>query len=417
MSKITKPRGFNDLDPNEFEHKSNLLDVIKNIFNSYFFREIETPIVEKKELFIRSVGEETDIVNKEMFTFQDRKGDDLVLRPEGTAGCLRFAIDSGLVDSGPTKLSYAGPMFRYERPQKGRSRQFFQVSAEIYGVRGFEADLELLMMTNEIFQSFGLSNISLNINSLGDLESQKKYSSELKEYFSDFSNILDEDSLKRLDTNPLRILDSKNEETQKVIKNAPKISSFFSQKSTANYELIKEGLTDLGISFKEDERLVRGLDYYNDLVFEWTSPDLGSQNTFCGGGRYDRLSQQLGGRDCPATGFSIGLDRLTLIAKIKGSNVSSSLQIILTDESYVSNGLELSKKLRQENKDLRVLFSGYQSSLKNQLKKADKNNIDFAVIIGPEEVRSKSFSLKKLKEDEDQLTLEYDQLVKEIKNE
>lgn len=417
MSKITKPRGFNDLDPNEFEHKSNLLDVIKNIFNSYFFREIETPIVEKKELFIRSVGEETDIVNKEMFTFQDRKGDDLVLRPEGTAGCLRFAIDSGLVDSGPTKLSYAGPMFRYERPQKGRSRQFFQVSAEIYGVRGFEADLELLMMTNEIFQSFGLSNISLNINSLGDLESQKKYSSELKEYFSDFSNILDEDSLKRLDTNPLRILDSKNEETQKVIKNAPKISSFFSQKSTANYELIKEGLSDLGISFKEDERLVRGLDYYNDLVFEWTSPDLGSQNTFCGGGRYDRLSQQLGGRDCPATGFSIGLDRLTLIAKIKGSNVSSSLQIILTDESYVSNGLELSKKLRQENKDLRVLFSGYQSSLKNQLKKADKNNIDFAVIIGPEEVRSKSFSLKKLKEDEDQLTLKYDQLVKEIKNE
>ena len=417
MSKITKPRGFNDLDPNEFEHKSNLLDVIKNIFNSYFFREIETPIVEKKELFIRSVGEETDIVNKEMFTFQDRKGDDLVLRPEGTAGCLRFAIDSGLADSGPIKLSYAGPMFRYERPQKGRSRQFFQVSAEIYGVRGFEADLELLMMTNEIFQSFGLSNISLNINSLGDLESQKKYSSELKEYFSDFSNILDEDSLKRLDTNPLRILDSKNEETQKVIKNAPKISSFFSQKSTANYELIKEGLTDLGISFKEDERLVRGLDYYNDLVFEWTSPDLGSQNTFCGGGRYDRLSQQLGGRDCPATGFSIGLDRLTLIAKIKGSNVSSSLQIILTDESYVSNGLELSKKLRQENKDLRVLFSGYQSSLKNQLKKADKNNIDFAVIIGSEEVRSKSFSLKKLKEDEDQLTLKYDQLVKEIKNE
>ena len=417
MSKVTKPRGFYDLDPNEFEHKSNLLDVIKNIFNSYFFREIETPIVEKKELFIRSIGEETDIVNKEMFTFQDRKGDDLVLRPEGTAGCLRFAIDSGLVDSGPTKLSYAGPMFRYERPQKGRSRQFFQVSAEIYGVRGFEADLELLMMTNEIFQSFGLSNISLNINSLGDLESQKKYSSELKEYFSDFSNILDEDSLKRLDTNPLRILDSKNEETQKVIKNAPKISSFFSQKSTANYELIKEGLTDLGISFKEDERLVRGLDYYNDLVFEWTSPDLGSQNTFCGGGRYDRLSQQLGGRDCPATGFSIGLDRLTLIAKIKGSNVSSSLQIILTDESYVSNGLELSKKLRQENKDLRVLFSGYQSSLKNQLKKADKNNIDFAVIIGPEEVRSKSFSLKKLKEDEDQLTLKYDQLVKEIKNE
>ena len=417
MSKITKPRGFNDLDPNEFEHKSNLLDVIKNIFNSYFFREIETPIVEKKELFIRSVGEETDIVNKEMFTFQDRKGDDLVLRPEGTAGCLRFAIDSGLVDLGPIKLSYAGPMFRYERPQKGRSRQFFQVSAEIYGVRGFEADLELLMMTNEIFQSFGLSNISLNINSLGDLESQKKYSSELKEYFSDFSNILDEDSLKRLDTNPLRILDSKNEETQKVIKNAPKISSFFSQKSTANYELIKEGLSDLGISFKEDERLVRGLDYYNDLVFEWTSPDLGSQNTFCGGGRYDRLSQQLGGRDCPATGFSIGLDRLTLIAKIKESNVSSSLQIILTDESYVSNGLELSKKLRQDNKDLRVLFSGYQSSLKNQLKKADKNNIDFAVIIGPEEVRSKSFSLKKLKEDEDQLTLKYDQLVKEIKNE
>ena len=161
MSKVTKPRGFNDLDPSEFEHKSNLLNEIKTIFNSYFFKEIETSIVEKKELFIRSVGQETDIVNKEMFTFQDRKGEDLVLRPEGTAGCLRFAIDSGLLDLGPIKLSYAGPMFRYERPQKGRSRQFFQVSAETYGVRGFEADLELLMMANEIFQRFGMSNVSL----------------------------------------------------------------------------------------------------------------------------------------------------------------------------------------------------------------------------------------------------------------
>ena len=417
MSKVTKPRGFNDLDPSEFEHKSKLLNEIKTIFNSYFFKEIETPIVEKKELFIRSVGEETDIVNKEMFTFQDRKGEGLVLRPEGTAGCLRFAIDSGLLDLGPIKLSYAGPMFRYERPQKGRSRQFFQVSAETYGVRGFEADLELLMMANEIFQRFGMSNVSLNINSLGDEESQKKYASDLKKYLSDFSEALDEDSLKRLETNPLRILDSKNEETQKVIKNAPKISSFLSQKSADNYELIKEGLNDLGISYIEDEKLVRGLDYYNDLVFEWTSPDLGSQNTFCGGGRYDRLSKQLGGRDCPAAGFSIGLDRLALITQANKSTSSSSLQIILTDESYVSDGLQLSQKLRKDNKDLRVLFSGYQSSLKNQLKKADKNNIDFAVIIGPEEVRSKNFSLKKLKEDEDQLTLEYDQLVKELKNE
>ena len=181
--------------------------------------------------------------------------------------------------------------------------------------------------------------------------------------------------------------------------------------------MIKVGLYDLGISYKEDEKLVRGLDYYNDLVFEWTSPDLGSQKTFCGGGRYDRLSKQLGGRDCPAAGFSIGLDRLALITKANESTSSSSLQIILTDESYVSDGLKLSQKLRKDNKDLRVLFSGYQSSLKNQLKKADKNNIDFAVIIGPEEVRSKNYSLKKLKEDEDQLTLEYDQLVKELKNE
>ena len=223
--------------------------------------------------------------------------------------------------------------------------------------------------------------------------------------------------MKSLEPNPLRILDSKNEETQKVIKNAPKISSFLSQKSADNYELIKEGLNDLGISYKEDEKLVRGLDYYNDLVFEWTSTDLGSQNTFFGGGRYDRLSKQLVGRDCPAAGFSIGLDRLALITQANESISSSSLQIILTDENYVSEGLKLSQKLRTDNKDLRVLFSGYQSSLKNQLKKADKNNIDFAVIIGPEEVRSKNFSLKKLKEDEDQLTLEYDQLVKELKNE
>ena len=417
MSKVTKPRGFNDLNPHDFEHKSNLLNEIKDILNSYFFREIETPIVEKKDLFIRSVGKETDIVNKEMFSFQDRKGEDLVLRPEGTAGCLRFAIDSGLIDSAPIRLSYAGPMFRYERPQRGRSRQFFQVSAETYGIRGFEADLELLMMANEIFERFELSNISLNINSLGDVASQNKYASELKNYLSEFSENLDDDSLKRLDTNPLRILDSKNEETQKVIKKGPKISAYLSQKSIDTYEHIKEGLDDLGISYEENEKLVRGLDYYNDLVFEWTSSDLGSQDTFCGGGRYDRLSKQLGGRDCPAAGFSIGLDRLALIAQTKDLNLSSSVQIILTHESLVSNGLELSKNLRKDIKNIRVLFSGYQSSLKKQLKKANRNNIDFAVIIGPEEMKTGSFSLKKLNEDQDQLTLEYDQLLKELRNE
>ena len=416
MDKISSIRGMPDVFESDTNYLAELNEVLSKIFLSHNLNEVNTPILEQTELFVRSTGVTSDIVNKEIYSFNDRNEQSLSLRPEGTAGVVRSIIQKKL-DNSEHKLWYQGPMFRYERPQKGRSRQFFQVSAETYGVRGFEADLELLMMANEIFQRFGIGNVSLNINSLGDEESQKKYASELKKYLSDFSEALDEDSLRRLETNPLRILDSKNEETQKVIKDAPKISLFLSQKSADNYELIKEGLNDLGISYIEDEKLVRGLDYYNDLVFEWTSPDLGSQNTFCGGGRYDRLSKQLGGRDCPAAGFSIGLDRLALITQANESTSSSSLQIILTDESYVLDGLKLSQELRKDNKDLRVLFSGYQSSLKNQLKKADKNNIDFAVIIGPEEVRSKNFSLKKLKEDEDQLTLEYDQLVKELKNE
>ena len=363
--KFKSLRGMDDLFSIDLAKWQTLETAFRSVFLKFNAGEVRNPILESTDLFARSVGSSSDIVNKELYTFNDRNDESISLRPEGTAGLVRSLIESKK-DNETGKYWYQGPMFRYERPQKGRSRQFFQVSAETYGVRGFEADLELLMMANEIFQRFGIGNVSLNINSLGDEESQKKYASELKKYLSDFSEALDEDSLRRLETNPLRILDSKNEETQKVIIDAPKISSFLSQKSADNYELIKEGLNDLGISYIEDEKLVRGLDYYNDLVFEWTSPDLGSQNTFCGGGRYDRLSKQLGGRDCPAAGFSIGLDRLALITQANESTSSSSLQIILTDESYVSDGLKLSQELRKDNKDLRVLFSGYQSSLKNQ---------------------------------------------------
>ena len=417
MSKIQSVRGTKDIYSSVMRSYNHVIKEARLVSELFGYEEASFPIFEKAEVFSRPLGVSSDVVSKETYTFEDRGGEKITLRPEGTAGVIRSIISEGKTNDLPVKLFYSGPMFRYERPQKGRSRQFFQVSAETYGIRGFEADLELLMMANEIFERFELSNISLNINSLGDVASQNKYASELKNYLSEFSENLDDDSLKRLDTNPLRILDSKNEETQKVIKKGPKISAYLSQKSIDSYEHIKEGLDDLGISYEENEKLVRGLDYYNDLVFEWTSSDLGSQDTFCGGGRYDRLSKQLGGRDCPAAGFSIGLDRLALIAQTKDLNLSSSVQIILTHESLVSNGLELSKNLRKDIKNIRVLFSGYQSSLKKQLKKADKNNIDFAVIIGPEEMKTGSFSLKKLNEDQDQLTLEYDQLVKELRNE
>ena len=312
MKRIQKIRGAHEINPSESQTWSYLTKKITEIFESFSYQEIRLPIIESTSLFQRSVGEGTDIVNKEMFTFESKSGKSLSLRPEGTAGCLRASIEMGLTDQGPIRLFYHGPMYRYERPQKGRNREFYQLSAEAYGFDGVNIDSEMIYMSYKIFSFLNLKDYYLEINSLGSKETQKNFSKAVKDYLIPIKDQLDPDSQARLDSNILRILDSKNPETQKILKNGPKIFEFLSQSSIEDFDLLRSNLDEMKIPYKVNYNLVRGLDYYNDVVYEWKSKALGSQNTFCAGGRYDSLSKNLGGRDIPAAGFSIGLDRLII---------------------------------------------------------------------------------------------------------
>ena len=316
MKKIARLRGMQDISPIE----TNKINFVENSFNeiskSFGYQEVRFPIIESTDLFKRSVGDQTDIVNKEMFTFESKSGKSLTLRPEGTAGCMRMAIEMGLLDAGQQRLSYKGPMFRYERPQKGRTRQFQQLSLEAYGFNDCAIDLEMLEISNLLFERLSVKKkMTLEINSIGSQNDQQEYSKKLKDYFSKYKKELDEDSLKRLEKNPLRILDSKNQELENLIKGAPKINQSISKESQENFTLLKRYLSDLKIEYQENPRLVRGLDYYNDLVFEWKSNSIGSQDTICGGGRYDSLSKIIGGREANAIGLSIGLERLCLLVE------------------------------------------------------------------------------------------------------
>ena len=397
MKKISKLRGMQDTDPIE----TTKINFVENSFNeiskSYGYQEVRFPIIESTDLFKRSVGDQSDIVNKEMFTFESKSGKSMTLRPEGTAGCMRMAIETGLVDAGQQRLSYKGPMFRYERPQKGRSRQFQQLSLEAYGFNDYAIDLEMLEISNFLFEELSVKEeMTLEINSIGSQKDQKEYSQKLKDYFSKYKNDLDEDSLKRLEKNPLRILDSKNQDLENLIKEAPKIDQSISNESQEKFSLIKNYLDDLEIQFKENPLLVRGLDYYNDLVFEWKSNSIGSQDTICGGGRYDSLSKIIGGRETSAIGLSIGLERLCLLIEDSLAKDTKSLQIVALEDSFFLDGMKLASSLRKKLKNFSIQFSGKEKNLKALLKKANKKNTDFMVIIGREEIKNNSYTLKKL---------------------
>jgi histidyl-tRNA synthetase len=393
---------------------------VENSFNeiskSFGYQEVRFPIIESTDLFKRSVGDQTDIVNKEMFTFESKSGKSLTLRPEGTAGCMRMAIEMGLLDAGQQRLSYKGPMFRYERPQKGRTRQFQQLSLEAYGFNDCAIDIEMLEISNLLFEGLSVKKkMTLEINSIGSQNDQQEYSKKLKDYFSKYKKKLDEDSLKRLEKNPLRILDSKNQELENLIKGAPNINQSISKESKENFALLKRYLSDLKIEYQENPRLVRGLDYYNDLVFEWKSNLIGSQDTVCGGGRYDSLSKIIGGREANAIGLSIGLERLCLLVEDSKVINTQSLLIVSLEDSFFLDGMKLASSLREKLQNFSIQFSGKEKNLKTILKKANKKNTDFMVIIGRQEIKNNSFTLKKLSMNEEMKIANFDSLLENLK--
>ena len=415
MKKIQKIRGAHEINPSESQTWSYLTKKITEIFESFSYQEIRLPIIESTSLFQRSVGEGTDIVNKEMFTFESKSGKSLSLRPEGTAGCLRASIEMGLTDQGPIRLFYHGPMYRYERPQKGRNREFYQLSAEAYGFDGVNIDSEMIYMSYKIFSFLDLKDYYLEINSLGSKETQQNFSKAIKDYLIPIKDQLDPDSQARLNSNTLRILDSKNPETQKILKNGPKIFEFLSQRSIEDFDLLRSNLDEMKIPYKVNNNLVRGLDYYNDVVYEWKSKALGSQNTFCAGGRYDSLSKNLGGRDIPAAGFSIGLDRLIIsLSDQDTSKAKKRLIVIILEDNLLHAGLEIAETIRNNLEEIVVRFDGVKSNLKSQLKKAIKENYDFAIIIGNEEINKGVYSFKNLKKDDNQLSLTKSEVIKSI---
>ena len=419
MSKITTIRGMNDLPPEEVRVWNFAEEIIQKVFNSYGYEEIRFPIVEKTELFTRS-NESADIVTKEMYTFEDKGGDSISLRPEGTAGCVRAAIDNDLIRVDSPRLWYQGPMFRYERPQKGRSRQFQQSSAEVFGIRSAEIDAELIILSSRIWKELGIEgNLNLEINNLGDEKTRKSYAKSLQAYFKAFEKDLDEDSRRKLDENPLRILDSKSESVQSLLKGAPNISEFISKDSEKEFNELTLLLDTAGIEFSVNQKLVRGLDYYNQTVYEWKTDQLGAQDTVCGGGRYDNLVEELGGKSCPATGFSIGMERLILLINetldLSLENENIDLFFVCLSKESIQKAIMYSESLRENVSKLGIKINMGLESAGSQFKKADKSGASFALILGDDELKNKTISMKGLRSKSDQETLSYEDLEKRIK--
>ena len=418
MSKIQTLRGMNDISPQEAKEWSYLEQKLKTIAKSYGYDEIRFPLVEKTELYTRS-NEAADIVTKEMYTFQDKGGESISLRPEGTAGCVRAAIDNDLLRTDKPRLWYLGPMFRYERPQKGRSRQFHQFSAEVFGLRSPEIDAELILMTSRFWKELGISNdVKLELNNLGDEKTRKSYSKALVEFLNNQNEDLDKDTQRKLIENPLRILDSKSSAILKLLENAPSIEDFIDEDSKEYQERLLEILEKSNLKFEVNPRLVRGLDYYNQTVFEWKTELLGSQDTILGGGRYDKLVEELGGKACPAIGFSIGLERLILLLKeqslIKNED-KLDIYFICFSERSLEEAIMYSEKLKDEFPSLVIKINLGLESANSQFKKADKSGAKMALILGDEELESKKISFKDLRTKSDQESLTFENLIKKLK--
>ena len=398
-NKIQAIRGMNDLLPADSTLCSSLDETISNLLISYGYKYCRTPIVESTETFSRALGEVTDIVEKEMYTWEDNNGNSLTLRPEGTASVVRMMIEHNLPREGIQKVFYNGPMFRHERPQKGRYRQFHQVGAEVFGASDAKIDAELISITDSLWKSLGI-NARLEINSLGSKESRSAYRNILTAFFNENISQLDEDSLRRLKTNPLRILDSKNKDLELLISNAPKMIDHLDDESKEHFTILKTYLDNLDIPYEVNPKLVRGLDYYNQTVFEWISNDLGSQGTICGGGRYDGLVEKMGGSPTPAIGFAMGLERIALLIQDKKSQIvikRCQLYFVTLGDKAQIESMKLSKKILQALPYITLSNDLSMGSLKSQMKKADKSNADFALILGEEELSNNQLSIKPLK--------------------
>ena len=377
------------------------------VLSSYGYEEIRLPIIESTDLFARSIGEVTDIVEKEMYTFADRNDDSMTLRPEGTAGCVRAVVQHNLAVK-PQRLWYMGPMFRYERPQKGRQRQFHQLGVEAFGVSSPDQDAELIALCRQFWRRLGVDDaLQLEINTIGSAADRERYRDALVDYLSQHVDQLDEDSQRRLDSNPLRILDSKNSDTQQILDNAPVLQDYIDDDTRAEFEQLLAYLNALGIEYVVNPRLVRGLDYYNKTVFEWTTEHLGAQSTVCGGGRYDTLVETFGGKSTPAAGFAVGLERLTLLMQALDITVSpaADLYVITANEAAFRHSLPRLDGLRRRFPELDIVQHLGGGSFKSQFKRADKSGAAWALVYGEAEVAAEQVTLKPLRADAEQKTI------------
>ncbi len=411
--KLQAIRGMHDLLPDESPLWQFLESQVKSVLDGYGYREIRTPILEMTDLFKRSIGEVTDIVEKEMYSFQDRNGDSLTLRPEGTAGCVRAGIENGLFHNQVQRLWYRGPMFRHERPQKGRYRQFHQIGAEAFGLTGPDIDLEMILITRRFWQALGLEGLELQLNTLGTPAERVHYRRQLVDYLTAHRERLDGESLRRLESNPLRILDSKNPDLQQLIAGAPTLMEHLGPASREHFDAVRDGLRRVGVPFVVNPRLVRGLDYYSRTVFEWVTNRLGAQGTVCAGGRYDGLVEQLGGRPTPAIGFAMGIERLVALLREQGAGEgldTPHAYLVLVGEGARVQGMLLAEQLRDRVPGLRLICHCGGGSFKSQFKKADRSGATWALVLGEEELARQVVGVKPLREAGEQREIGFDDL-------
>lgn len=407
---------MNDLLPADSPLWQYVESVVTDILTRYAYQEIRFPIVESTELFKRSIGEVTDIVEKEMYTFEDRNGDSLTLRPEGTACCVRACEENGLLYNQTQRLWYMGPMFRHERPQKGRYRQFHQIGVETFGIQGPDIDAEVLVLSARILRELGVADhVRLQINSLGSTEARTTYKQALVAYLEQVKDQLDEDSKRRLESNPLRILDSKDANTQSLLNAAPVLLDYLDDASCEHFEGLKSLLDAAGIAYEVNPRLVRGLDYYGKTAFEWVTDKLGSQSTVCAGGRYDGLVEQLGGKPTPAVGFGIGLERLVLLLQAveavpEGLDQQADVYLVAVG-NVQSVAMQLAERIRDDLPFVRLLLNCGGGNFKSQLKRADKSGAEIALILGEDEAQAEKVSIKFLRDDVEQQTLPFDEAI------
>jgi len=414
---IQPPRGMNDVLPAQIAAWQRVEAVARDLFAAYAYQEIRVPIVEHTGLFKRSIGEFTDIVQKEMFTFEDPGGDSLTLRPEATAGIVRAMISNGLLHNQRQRVWCAGPMFRHEKPQRGRFRQFYQLDAEAFGYPGPDIDAELILLSARILGDLGVRNLELNLNSLGTPESRRAYRAELVRYFSAHKDRLDADSLRRLEGNPLRILDSKNPELAELIAAAPVLTEYLDAPSREHFDGLRRHLDAVGVPYVVNPRLVRGLDYYTHTVFEWLTTELGSQGAVCSGGRYDGLVSQLGGEATPGVGWAMGQERIVELLRVQEGEQSPTaphIYLVVAGAAAETQGVALAERLRKALPRLRIETNCGGGSFKSQLKRADKSGAQLAVILGDTETERRSAGLKSLRVEEQQVEVSWDQLVSEI---